>query len=164
MSTIMKSIAKALDGPMKKMGATPMFAKIAPKFVPQMDKFFYKRFGVLPSSFMIPTLLLTAKGAKSGVERTTPLAYFEIDGEIIVVGSNFGREKHPAWSGNLLKNPDAKIMIRSDGSDVTAVRLDDDRVAELWPQFEKRWPAFAEYKKRTAEAHREIRVFELRRS
>jgi deazaflavin-dependent oxidoreductase (nitroreductase family) len=58
-----------------------------------------------------PILLLTTTGAKSGIERTSPLLFARDGARLIVTGSNFGQPHHPAWTGNLLKNPLATVAI-----------------------------------------------------
>lgn len=50
-------------------------------------------------------LLLTTTGAKSGEQRTSPLAYLTIDGKLIIVGSFAGAPVNPAWVHNLRANP-----------------------------------------------------------
>jgi deazaflavin-dependent oxidoreductase (nitroreductase family) len=54
-----------------------------------------------------PVVLLTTRGAKSGLERTASLGGF-VDGDDawLVVASNMGSAKHPAWFLNMIKNPD----------------------------------------------------------
>jgi hypothetical protein len=52
-----------------------------------------------------PLLLLTSKGAKSGVQRVNPVAYFDVEGKIYVVGSAAGRDNNPAWVHNIRANP-----------------------------------------------------------
>ena len=50
-------------------------------------------------------LLLHTTGAKSGQPRVSPLAYFRIDGKLIIIGSFAGSPKDPAWVHNLRANP-----------------------------------------------------------
>lgn len=52
-------------------------------------------------------LLLHTTGAKSGQPRVSPLAYFDIDGKLIVIGSFAGAPVSPAWVHNLRANPSA---------------------------------------------------------
>ncbi len=59
-------------------------------------------------------LLLHHVGARSGIERVTPLAYWRLtDRAVAVVASNFGAPTHPAWYHNLLANP-ATVEICTD--------------------------------------------------
>lgn len=54
-----------------------------------------------------PVVLLTTRGAKSGLERTAQLGGFaDGDHAWLVVGSNAGSAKHPAWFLNMVKHPD----------------------------------------------------------
>lgn len=53
----------------------------------------------------LSTLLLTTTGRKSGRPRVSPLLYLHDGDRIALVGSNFGQEKHPAWTANLLADP-----------------------------------------------------------
>ena len=50
-------------------------------------------------------LLLTSTGAKSGQPRVSPLAYFRVDGKLIVIGSFAGADVNPAWVHNLRAHP-----------------------------------------------------------
>ena len=49
-------------------------------------------------------LLLTTTGAKSGQPRLAPLAYFTIDGKMIIIGSKAGADTNPDWVHNLRAN------------------------------------------------------------
>ncbi|MFY1621086.1 nitroreductase/quinone reductase family protein [Micromonospora sp. WMMD736] len=50
-------------------------------------------------------LLLTHTGAKSGIERTTPLLYFTDGNRVILIASNYGGTRHPAWYHNVKADP-----------------------------------------------------------
>jgi deazaflavin-dependent oxidoreductase (nitroreductase family) len=47
------------------------------------------------------TLLLRLVGRKSGKRRITPLIYGDIGGEVVVVASKGGADRHPAWYLNI---------------------------------------------------------------
>jgi F420H(2)-dependent quinone reductase len=47
-----------------------------------------------------PVVLLTHTGAKSGIKRTSPLLYFTDEGRVILIASDFGQNRHPAWWHN----------------------------------------------------------------
>jgi deazaflavin-dependent oxidoreductase (nitroreductase family) len=54
-----------------------------------------------------PVVLLTTKGAKSGEERTVSLGGFADGDEAwLVVASNSGSPRHPAWFKNMVRHPD----------------------------------------------------------
>jgi len=109
--------------------------------------------------FGTPLLVLETTGARSGAARSTPLVYL-LDGDrILVVGSNFGQEHHPAWSTNLLKTPRAHVTIAGVRYPVTATMLEGPERAEGWAMFEEAARPYRAYGSRTT---REIRVFSLR--
>ena len=111
--------------------------------------------------FGSPLLLLTARGAVTGLPRTTPLVYL-LDGDrLIVVGSNFGQSHHPAWSANLLAHPDALVSIAGQTYPVIAELLEGDERQRCWELFEQAAQPYRAYKQRT---DRTIRVFSLRRT
>ena len=80
------------------------------------------------------------------------------DGTWYIVGSNFGMEKHPAWSGNLIVNPDAEIHYRRELIPVRASLLAPDEAEATWPVLELQWPHYRDYEKT---ALRDIRIFRL---
>jgi deazaflavin-dependent oxidoreductase (nitroreductase family) len=103
-------------------------------------------------------LLLTTTGAKSGQPRLSPLAYFRIDGKLLIIGSFAGADVNPAWVHNLRANPSARAEIGSESSAVTARELPLAERDALFPKITAAAPGFAEYQARTA---RVIPVFEL---
>ena len=103
-------------------------------------------------------LLLTTTGAKSGQPRLSPLAYFRIDGKLLIIGSFAGADVNPAWVHNLRTNPSAHVEIGSESSDVTARELPLAERDELFPKITAAAPGFAEYQSKTT---RVIPVFEL---
>ncbi|MGA8331549.1 MAG: nitroreductase family deazaflavin-dependent oxidoreductase [Mycobacterium sp.] len=103
-------------------------------------------------------LLLTTTGAKSGQPRVSPLAYFRIDGKLVIIGSFAGADVNPAWVHNLRANPSARVEIGNDSSDVTARELPSDERDQLFGKITAAAPGFAEYQAKTT---RVIPVFEL---
>ncbi|MFD7167003.1 nitroreductase family deazaflavin-dependent oxidoreductase [Streptomyces violascens] len=149
---------------MQKVSSTRTFARIAPHVVPAMDRAVHRltRGRVILSAQMLPGVILTARGAKSGLPRTTPLACMPEDGSDtwILIGSNFGREGHPAWTGNLLAHPDAEISWKGRDIAVRARLLQGEERAEAWRAALNFWPPYAIYQSRI---EREIRLFRLER-
>jgi deazaflavin-dependent oxidoreductase (nitroreductase family) len=103
-------------------------------------------------------LLLTTTGAKSGQSRVSPLAYFRVDGRLIIVGSFAGAPINPAWVHNLRANPRAHVEVGTESFDVTARELPSDERDEIFPQLTAAAPGFAEYQSKTS---RVIPLFEL---
>jgi len=103
-------------------------------------------------------LLLSTTGAKSGQPRLSPLAYFRVDGKLLIIGSFAGADVNPAWVHNLRANPSAHVEIGDESSDVTARELPPAERDELFPKITAVAPGFAEYQAKTT---RVIPVFEL---
>lgn len=111
------------------------------------------------SAPMIPSLMLFSTGAKSGLRRESPLMCFpRDDGSWFIAGSNWGMEKHPAWTVNLMANPEAEVHYRGKFVPVTARLLDPAETEATWPVLEEQWPRYRDYEKT---AKRDIRIFRL---
>jgi deazaflavin-dependent oxidoreductase (nitroreductase family) len=128
--------------------------------VPPVDRTVHRltggRFAL--STIVVPSLILTTVGARSGLTRQTPLATHPEGGSWYVVGSNFGRPHHPAWTHNLLARPDAVVTHAGRTVPVRAHHLDEAQKAAVWPRLVARWPNYDRY---AEAAGRELWVFRL---
>jgi deazaflavin-dependent oxidoreductase (nitroreductase family) len=95
-----------------------------------------------------PLLLLTHAGAKTGKQRTNPLAYFRDGGRYVVVASKGGAPANPDWYYNLLANPRATIEVGTEQLEVTAESASPAERERLWAMVIERNPAFKEYEKK----------------
>lgn len=104
-------------------------------------------------------MLLTTTGAKSGLARMSPLLYARDGDSLIVVGSNFGQDRHPAWTGNLIAHPDT-VIVTIGGADVPARAelLTGDEAEAGYQRMAEATRTYTEYRSRTDRA---IRVFRL---
>jgi deazaflavin-dependent oxidoreductase (nitroreductase family) len=68
----------------------------------------------------MPEMLLTTTGRKSGQPRSNALSFLRDGNRLLVIGSNFGERRHPAWSSNLLANPEASAAIGGGDIPITA--------------------------------------------
>ncbi|MGV9450232.1 nitroreductase/quinone reductase family protein [Streptomyces sp. NPDC003635] len=146
----------------QKVSSTRGFAKVAPHVIPALDRAVHRitRGRVLLSARMLPGVVLTSTGARSGLSRRTPLACMpEPEGDSwILIGSNFGRTGHPAWTANLLAHPAAEINWKGADIAVTARLLTGEERAAVWTRALAFWPPYATYQ---ARVEREIRLFRL---
>lgn len=72
-------------------------------------------------------LALTTIGAKTGLERTSPVGYGTDGDGWLITASAAGAKNHPAWYYNLAANPDrATIEIGGERIPVTATQYDPD--------------------------------------
>jgi deazaflavin-dependent oxidoreductase (nitroreductase family) len=82
----------------------------------------------------VPTLLLRTTGRRSGATRTNGLVYARDGGDYLVVASNGGADRPPAWLHNLKANPDVEIQVGRDRQKGTAraVEPSDPSYDRLW--------------------------------
>lgn len=106
-------------------------------------------------------LLLTTTGAKSGEPRLAPLAYFTIDGKLIIIGSKAGADTNPDWVHNLRANPQAHVEVGTDAYDVNARELPQAERGEIFDRVVAAAPNFGKYQENTT---RVIPLFELVRA
>ena len=107
-----------------------------------------------------PLLLLTTTGAKSGIARTTPLAYLRDGDRVVVFAANGGRATHPGWYYNLLASAWVTVEIGSESYPATAVALTGAERARVWDLQVTANPSIADFAAATA---REIPVVALTR-
>ena len=140
---------------------TPFFRRVGPTIMPPLERAMtlLTRGRVQLSGLLVPSLVLHTIGAKSGLERDTTLMYCpEPKGRILVTGSNFARDTHPAWTANLLANPRAAVSIHGRRMDVAAQLIGDDEREAVWAWIEKQWPGYRGYERASG---RVLRIFRL---
>jgi deazaflavin-dependent oxidoreductase (nitroreductase family) len=137
------------------------FRRFGPSIMPRAERVWAKisggRFPL--SGVLVPSLVLHSIGAKSGIERSSELMYCpEPAGVMLITGSNFARERHPAWTANLAANPDAAVTVKGKRIDVRADRIPDDKLDETWAYIERQWPGYRGYERSSG---RTLRIFRL---
>jgi deazaflavin-dependent oxidoreductase (nitroreductase family) len=95
-------------------------------------------------------LLLHHRGAKSGVERVSPLAYLEDNGRYVVFASKAGAPTNPGWYHNIKAHPQTMIETVAGTVAVTASEATGDERERLFRAQAERSPQFAEYQEKTA--------------
>lgn len=104
-------------------------------------------------------LFLHHFGAKSGVERITPLVYVQDGDKLAIIASKGGDARHPAWFHNLKAHPDVRVELRGEVRPVRARIAAGEERERLWKKATKPWPEFDNYQARAP--HREIPVVVL---
>ena len=147
--------------PVMTFAATPFGSRFIKALVPldqrvmRMTKGRYTLFG--PTS--MPEMLLTTVGRKSGQPRTAALSYLHDGDRLLVLGSNFGQSQHPAWSSNLMANPEATALIGGEDIPILATPLAGADREQGMQRFLE-YPMYRAYRTRT---DRELRLFALTR-
>lgn len=106
-----------------------------------------------------PVVVVTMRGARSGLLRRVPLMRVEHEGTYAAVASKGGAPEHPAWFHNLARGGEVLVQ---DGTEhlVRRVRMLEDGPERdaWWARSVEAFPSYADYQ---AKAGRQIPVFLL---
>jgi deazaflavin-dependent oxidoreductase (nitroreductase family) len=94
-------------------------------------------------------LLLHHTGARSGVERVNPLAYFDDGDRLVIVASRGGAPRNPDWFYNLKAHPDTTIEVGTETRATRAVEITGDDYEQTWARVTAAMPGFADYQTKT---------------
>ena len=109
-------------------------------------------------SGLLPTLLLTTTGRKSGEARSLPLIYGSVGDSYIIVASKGGMPTHPVWYLNLEAKPECELMVGAKAVSARARVVEGEERERIWNQMAKIYPPYLDYQKAT---EREIPVIVL---
>jgi len=107
---------------------------------------------------LVPTLLLTTMGRKSGTPQLLPLIYGKTPSGYAIVASKGGAPAHPSWYLNLLAQPEVGIQVGAEKQRARARTASGGERAALWKQMAEIYPPYDDYQRRTK---REIPVVVL---
>ncbi len=108
---------------------------------------------------LVPTLVLTSTGRRSGRPRSNPLLYVPDGDAYVVIGSNWGQQHQPSWTFNLLAQPSAEVDVKGHRIPVRAEQVTGADRDRLFDRLAQEWPAYRTYVERAG--GREIKVFRL---
>ena len=109
----------------------------------------------------IPLILIHHIGARSGIERVTPVACSpQGEGRFAIWAANDGSPTHPNWYHNLKAHPGITVEVGAQTFTVLAQELDGAARAELWAKLVAIYPQLAAAQARTV---RQIPLFVLTR-
>ncbi len=95
----------------------------------------------------LPIGLLRTTGARSGQTRHSPLLIYPTSAGQMVIASNYGQARHPAWYHNLVANPQAMLVLRGREHSVTARRLEGDARDRIWRESIQTYPGLRAYER-----------------
>lgn len=99
---------------------------------------------------VLPTLLLSTRGRKSGATRTLPLIYGKSGEKHVVIASKGGAPNHPAWYLNLQQNPECEIQVAHEHHRVRARTATGTERTALWQQLAGIYPPYNDYQAATS--------------
>jgi deazaflavin-dependent oxidoreductase (nitroreductase family) len=92
-------------------------------------------------------LLLTTTGARTGRPHTVPLGYLPDEDRVLVIGSNGGQRRHPAWLHNLLAHPIVTVESSAFVYEAAATVLSGRERDDLFARAVEQEPAWADYER-----------------
>jgi deazaflavin-dependent oxidoreductase (nitroreductase family) len=101
--------------------------------------------GLLGRSLGNLTVLLTTRGRRSGKERTTAIWAYPDGDALVLVGSNGGSRRTPAWVVNLRARPEAEVQVRREVRSVRAREAAGEEYDRLWRMVVAAYPGYAAY-------------------
>lgn len=110
---------------------------------------------------LLPTLLLTTTGRKSGTESIMPLLYGKVDGGYAVIASKGGAPKHPGWYHNMKAQGEVTVQVANDIFQANVRTAESEERAAIWKQMTDMYPPYADYQVKAGD--REIPVIVLER-
>jgi deazaflavin-dependent oxidoreductase (nitroreductase family) len=98
---------------------------------------------------LVPTLLLTTVGRKSGRVLTMPLIFGRAGPDYVVVASKGGAPEHPAWYLNLEANPEVQVQVKAEKFTARAHTAQGAERAALWAKMVEIYGPYAQYQTKT---------------
>jgi deazaflavin-dependent oxidoreductase (nitroreductase family) len=107
----------------------------------------------------LPVVMLTTTGARSGAPRSVPVLGLPTPDGLVVIASNFGQERHPAWYHNLRAHPNGRVTVDGVQRTFHATVVEGEERARVWQEGLKVYPGWSQYERRAS--NRTIAVFLL---
>jgi deazaflavin-dependent oxidoreductase (nitroreductase family) len=98
----------------------------------------------------LPTVLLTVRGRKSGVERTVPLVYFSEGDDVVLMASSFGRPKLPAWYHNVMASREVTLTAGGISERYRATEVEGPERDRLYEKAKRVYEGYGIYEQKTA--------------
>jgi deazaflavin-dependent oxidoreductase (nitroreductase family) len=93
----------------------------------------------------LPIVELTTTGAKTGLARTLPIVGVPDGDRLVLVASNYGNPRHPAWYHNLRAHPECTVRFRGQELTMRAYEAEGDERERLWQLDSTVYPTRAAY-------------------
>ena len=137
------------------LGHRRWFAAAARRFAAPIDRFLYRvsRGRVVSTAGVVPLILLTTTGRRTGRARTTPVMFLRDGDRFVVSSENSGQKRPAAWPLNLLADPQATVQHGSEVVFCRARLLDEAEADRYWPRLLEVWPAHETYRARSGKRH-----------
>jgi deazaflavin-dependent oxidoreductase (nitroreductase family) len=137
--------------PVARSYASSRFATFVNRYaLPPIDRMVMRLSGGATSlsalSTGLPVIVLTTTGARSGKKRTTPLVAMPDGRKLVLIASNWGQERNPAWYYNLRANPCASVEIAGQSRTYVSREATPKEYDKLWRRASRFYPVYEKYK------------------
>lgn len=141
--------------------ASERMVSLLQRTVPPLDNFLLRISRGWLNTAMQSVVLIETLGAKSGQLRDAVTLCMPDGDDLILVGSNWGRARDPAWVHNMRANPEVHVRFRGFVGTMLAREVTGEERAALWQLLVQHNPQYAHYQ---ADASRPLPVIRLQRS
>ena len=136
-----------------KIASTAIGAKIAAPILPYLDRLVFwitgERMTAVSLITGLPTIFITTRGARTGKERTVPLVATPVDEGLVLIASNWGRERNPSWYYNLVAHPDVTVRRKGNELRYEARALSGEERTRYWKKAADLYGGYQVYQRRT---------------
>jgi deazaflavin-dependent oxidoreductase (nitroreductase family) len=108
----------------------------------------------------LPIGVLRTTGARSGQARHSPLLIYPTSAGQMVIASNYGQARHPAWYHNLMARPEGALVLQGREHRVTARLLQGESRERIWRESVQTYPGLAAYERWAGGRHIPILLLE----
>ncbi|MCP4963789.1 MAG: nitroreductase family deazaflavin-dependent oxidoreductase [bacterium] len=159
------AMPNAVQRTLQRVAATDLGTALMSKVISPLDRLAYRaskgRFTLGRSLGAMPVVVLATTGARSGLQRETPINVIPFEDDLALVGTNFGSGTTPSWAHNLFANPAASVALRGVSVDVVARAAIPTEVETVFAAADQIYPGYANYRRNATNT---IPVFILVRS
>lgn len=101
--------------------------------------------GRVSTIMVTPVVLLTTTGARTGRARTVPLVYFTDGDRVVLMASNYGGRRHPAWYRNVCANPEVTMTAGGRSGRYVGRAAEGEEYERLWSLAQRLTRVYARY-------------------
>lgn len=140
--------------------ASDFMVALLKRSVPPTDKLLLRLSRGWLNTAMQSVALIETRGAKSGQLREI-VTFCMPEGEnLVLVGSNWGQNRDPAWAHNMRANPQVHVRFRGYVGPMLAQEITGEEREALWHSLVQHNPQYAHYQAGTP---RKLPVIRLQR-
>ncbi len=113
---------------------------------------------------LLPTLLLTTVGRKSGKESVMPLLYGQTSSGYAIIASKGGAPNHPGWFHNLQAQSSVGVQVANDIFEATTTIASGDERSSIWDQMVSMYAPFSDYQIKAGAREIPVVILEKKKS